>query len=272
MNAAHALWMFDFDNTLAPLEPAVDWPKSRRELQAWLGGQGVAESLFEELPSGTLVLYETLRARLCAGGDAARAVLARGEIADILGNGHDVLSNGHNGGPARSGREAAAAAIRALLSGASAIIERHELARVSAVAPAPGAIELLRAIRAAGGSIAIVTSNSSRTVATWLKARHAENLVDQIVGRDSGLALKPSPAMVHRALEACAVAPADAAFAGDSDADFNAATAAAVRFYGINARAGGRQRLIALGASPVFPSPSALSTYLDVPIDRAGNG
>jgi len=273
MNAAHALWMFDFDNTLAPLEPAVDWPKSRRELQAWLGEQGVAESLFEELPSGTLVLYETLRARLCAGGDAARAVLARGEIANILSNGHDVLSNGHNGGPARgSGRETAAAAIRALLSGASAIIERHELARVSAVAPAHGAIELLRAIRAAGGSIAIVTSNSSRTVATWLKARHAENLVDQIVGRDSGLALKPSPAMVHHALEACAVAPADAAFAGDSDADFNAATAAAVRFYGINARAGGRQRLIALGASPVLPSPSALSIYLDVPIARASNG
>src|ERR1700738_2163541 len=112
MNAAHALWMFGFDNTLETLEPAVDWPKSRRELQAWLGAQGVAEALFEELPSGTLVLYETLRARLCAGGDAARAVLARGEIADILSNGHDVLSNGHNGGPARgSGREAAAAAL-----------------------------------------------------------------------------------------------------------------------------------------------------------------
>jgi phosphoglycolate phosphatase-like HAD superfamily hydrolase len=267
MHAAdHALWMFDFDNTLAPLETAVDWPKSRRELQAWLGAQGVAESLFEELPSGTLVLYETLRARLCAGGDAARAVLARGEIAA-------VLSNGHNGGPERGrDREAAAAAIRALLSGASTIIERHELARVSAVAPAPGAIELLRALRAAGGSIAIVTSNSSHTVAAWLKARHAEKLIDVIVGRDSGLALKPSPAMVHRALEACAVAAADAAFAGDSDTDFQAAAAAAVRFYGVNARAAGRQRLISLGASPVFPSPSALSRYLYASIDRAGNG
>ena len=266
MNAAHALWMFDFDNTLAQLEPAVDWPKSRRELQAWLGAQGVAEALFEELPSGTLVLYETLRARLCAGGDAARAVLARGEIAA-------VLSNGHNGGPERgSDRDAAAAAIRTLLSGASAIIERHELARVRTVAPAPGAIELLSALRAAGGSIAIVTSNSSRTVATWLKVRHAENLVDLIVGRDSGLALKPSPAMVHRALEACAVAPADAAFAGDSDADLKAAAGAAVSFYGVNARAAGRKRLIELGASRVFPSPSTLSMYLDLPIHRTGNG
>jgi len=253
----YALWMFDFDNTLAPLEPAVDWAKSRRELQAWLGAQGVAEALFEEFPRGALVLYEALRARLCGGGDAARAVLAREEIAAVLGN-------GHNGGAQRSGGREAAAALRSLLGGASAIIERHELARVRAVAPAPGAIELLRALRAAGGLIAIVTSNSSRTVAAWLKARHAEKLIDVIVGRDSGLALKPSPAMVHRVLEACAVAPANAAFAGDSDTDFQAAAAAAVHFYGVNAKAAGRQRLISLGASRVFPSPSALSTYLDV--------
>jgi phosphoglycolate phosphatase-like HAD superfamily hydrolase len=264
MLADHALWMFDFDNTLAPLETAVDWAKSRRELQAWLGAQGVAEALFEEFPRGALVLYEALRARLCAGGDAARAVLTRGEIAAVLGN-------GHNGCTGRGGGRDAAAAPRALLGGASAIIERHELARVRAVAPAPGAIELLRALRDAGGSIAIVTSNSARTVAAWLEAWDAEKLIDLIVGRDSGLALKPSPAMVHRALEACAVAAADAAFAGDSDTDFQAAAAAAVRFYGVNARAAGRQRLISLGASPVFPSPSSLSTYLYGSIDRAGN-
>ena len=74
--AGYTLWMFDFDNTLAPLEPAVDWAGSRRELQAWLAAQGVIEALFEEFPRGNLVLYEALRARLCAGGDAARAVLA----------------------------------------------------------------------------------------------------------------------------------------------------------------------------------------------------
>src|SRR5260370_33330257 len=90
MNATnHALWMFDFDNTLAPLETAVDWARSRRELQAWLGEQGVSEALFEEFPRGALVLYESLRARLCAGGDAARAVLARGKIAAVLANGHN---------------------------------------------------------------------------------------------------------------------------------------------------------------------------------------
>src|SRR6266478_5284664 len=81
MATDYALWIFDFDNTLAPLEPAVDWAGSRRELQAWLAAQGVAEALFEEFPRGNLVLYEALRARLCAGGDAARAVLAGGASA-----------------------------------------------------------------------------------------------------------------------------------------------------------------------------------------------
>jgi phosphoglycolate phosphatase-like HAD superfamily hydrolase len=268
--------MFDFDNTLAPLEPAVDWAGSRRELQAWLGAQGVAEALFEEFPRGNLVLYEALRARLCAGGAAARAVLAGGESAATVG--------ARGGGPERGGGLKTAAALRAMLDGASAIIERHELAGVGTVAPAPGAIELLRALRAAGGSVAIVTSNSSRTVATWLRAHATEKpvdppdlrdprdlvgLADLIVGRDSGLALKPSPAMVEHALAACAVAPADAAFAGDSEADLNAAKAAAVRFYGVNAKAEGRDRLTALGASPVFSSPAAMGIYLDLPIDRA---
>ncbi len=240
------LWMFDFDNTLAPLEPAVDWAGSRRELQAWLAARGVAQALFEEFPRGNLVLYEALRARLCAGGDAARTVLA-GRRAATPGGGR---SPSHDS---------------ALLDGASAIIERHELAGVGAVAPAPGALELLAALRAAGGAVAIVTSNSSRTVDTWVRARGAQHLVNLIVGRDSGLALKPSPATVERALKICGVKPAEAAFVGDSEADFNAAKSAAVRFYGVNAKPEGRERLTTLGASPVFSSPSAIAIWLELP-------
>ena len=273
--AGYTLWMFDFDNTLAPLEPAVDWAGSRRELQAWLAAQGVSKALFEEFPRGNLVLYEALRARLCAGGDAARAVLP----------GAGVGSAASGGGPDSS-------AASAILDGASAIIERHELAGVGAVAPAPGTLELLRALRSAGAAVAVVTSNSSRTVAAWLRARAMDEgtgaetasradlvaLIDPIVGRDSGLALKPSPASVERALAVCGAAPSDAVFVGDSEADLKAAAAASVRFYGINARTEGRDRLTALGASPVFSSPSAMAVYLnsldsphlrDLPIEPA---
>ncbi len=253
------LWMFDFDNTLAPLEPAVDWAGSRRELQAWLAAQGVAQALFEEFPRGNLVLYEALRARLCAGGDAARAVLPGGAAAACGGG----RSPSHD-----SALSYSALNHKALLDGASAIIERHELAGVGAVAPAPGAVELLEALRTAGGAVAVVTSNSSRTVDAWMRARGARHLVNLIVGRDSGLALKPSSATVEHALALSAVTPADAAFVGDSEADLNAAKAAGVRFYGVNAKSEGRDRLIALGASPVFSSPSAMAIYLDLPAIR----
>ncbi len=244
-----ALWMFDFDNTLAPLEPAVDWAASRRELQAWLAAQGVAHALFEEFPRGNLVLYEALRARLSAGGAAARAVLAAPD-----------------GAGAPDGDAA-----RALLGGASAIIERYELAGVDAVAPARGALELLDALNAAGCAVAVVTSNSSRTIAAWLRAHRAQTMVRTIVGRDSGLALKPSPATLRRALELCVATPADAVFVGDSEADFRAAAALDVRFYGVNARAEGRQRLVALGAAEVFASPAELATRLDLQT-REANG
>jgi HAD superfamily hydrolase (TIGR01549 family) len=227
--ARHALWMFDFDNTLAPLEPAVDWAQSRRELQAWLIAQGVAPALFEEFPRGNLVLYEALRSRLEGGGETARAIL----------------------------------------QGASAIIERYELAGVQKVEPAPEAIELLRALRAAGSAIAVVTSNSSRTVAAWLKERGARGLVDTIVGRDSGLALKPSPAMVQRTIEVCRSAAEDAAFVGDSEADLRAARAATVRFYGIGSTVQRRDGLIALGAGQVFSSPAALAVYLNLELGES---
>ncbi len=250
--AGYTLWMFDFDNTLAPLEPAVDWAGSRRELQAWLAAQGVLKALFEEFPRGNLVLYEALRARLCAGGDAARAVLP----------GAGVGSAASGGGPDSS-------AASAILDGASAIIERHELAGVGAVAPASGALELLRALRAAGAAVAVVTSNSSRIGAEMDSQADLVALIDPIVGRDSGLALKPSPASVERALAACGAAPSDAVFVGDSEADLKAAAAASVSFYGVNAKAEGRDRLTALGASPVFSSPSAMAVYLDLPIEQA---
>jgi phosphoglycolate phosphatase-like HAD superfamily hydrolase len=274
MSAMHArgtrpaLWMFDFDNTLAPLEPAVDWAGSRRELQAWLAAHGVAPALFAEFPRGNLVLYEALRARLSAGGEVASAVLVTVRPTDAAN--HDASAIGAAARADAAARIGGAAPVndaarRALIEGASAIIERYELAGVGAVAPAPGALELLHALNAAGSAIAVVTSNSSRTIAAWLKAHRAETMVRAIIGRDSGLALKPCPATLERALKLCAAAPADAAFVGDSEADFTAAATAGVRFYGVNAKPDGRDRLMALGAAVIFPSLVALATHLNLP-------
>src|ERR1700689_4134445 len=58
------LWIFDFDNTIARLEPEVDWAGGRRELEPMLRELGVPEDLFEKFPRGNLPLYDGMRSRL----------------------------------------------------------------------------------------------------------------------------------------------------------------------------------------------------------------
>ncbi len=230
------LWLFDFDRTLALLEPVVDWAGSRRALEIELRATALPAALLDELittiPRGNLALYEALRARLL---DAPAAPMS----------------------PAVDAAEA-----RAILARASAVIERHELAGVANALPMRGALELLRALSARSSSSVVVTSNSSRTVARWLAIHHATELVAATVGRDSGLALKPSPAMVERALQ---LYPHRAAvFVGDSEADAHSALAAGIRFFGIAPDAKHRDVLLNLGcaASSLFETPAELGAYL----------
>lgn len=219
------LWLFDFDNTIAHLEPEVDWAGGRRVLEPYLRGAGAPEDLFAQIPRGNLPLYDAYRAHLVANG-------------------------GIDG------------AAQSALRQASEIIEQIELAGVERAAELEGAIAMLAQLRASAAKIAIVTSNSSRTVARWFAIKRAP-AVDAIVGRDSLLALKPSPEMVMRALEVFSARAAEAAFVGDSAADLLAAEAAGVRFYGVAASEAARDRLSAAGAQEIFASPAALAAHLN---------
>jgi phosphoglycolate phosphatase-like HAD superfamily hydrolase len=248
------LRLFDFDNTLAALECEVDWHGSRRELEAYLRAGGVDEEIFAEVPKGNLPLYATLHSRW---------------LRTPLGASRTAVPP-----PARA---------EALLRRSSEIIERHELIGAERAAPTPGAIDLLKAIAARGAVAIIVTSNSSRTVAHWLDRHGVGDLVRAIVGRDSLLALKPSPEMIARALTLAAtfaadtpatasaagtpaaVSAADAVFVGDSVADFEAARTAGLGFYGIATTESARARLIAAGATDNFTCPAALRIHLNLP-------
>lgn len=232
-NPAAKLWLFDFDNTLAALEREVDWPGSRRELEAFLRAEGVDEEIFVEIPKGNLPLYAALHSRWLRNNDTVVAAPPR-DIAE------------------------------ALLRRASELVERHELFGVERAAPSPGAIELLKALAAQEVIVMIVTSNSSRTVARWLQLHAISDLVRVVIGRDSLLALKPSPETVLRALELATTPAADAVFVGDSEADLGAARAAGVGFYGIAPNDSARERLIATGATEIFATPAALRTNLNL--------
>ena len=222
----HKLWIFDFDNTIARLEPEVDWAGGRLVLEPYLRSVGAPEELFERIPRGNLPLYDAYR----------KIVVA------------------HATGSLRS----------TAVEYASGIIETIELAGVDRAKPLEGALELIAALKKSGASVAIVTSNSSRTIHRWFELSGTNLKIDTIVGRDSLLALKPAPAMVLRALEILSIKPADAAFVGDSEADLLAAKNSGVRFYGIAESDAARDRLRAAGATEIYASPAALSIHLNL--------
>jgi len=218
-------WLFDFDNTLAALEENVDWAASRAELEAYLRARGVAPSFFREFPKRNLVLYEALRAELQRAGP---------------------------------GRDSGSSE---LLQGASEIIERHELAGAAKAPALAGAIELLGTLRKRKLPCAIVTSNSSRTVRSWLVRHHCKAAVRVVVGRERMMALKPDPSMLAGALAELAAAPEEAIFIGDSKADLLAAQSLGVRFAAVAANDDAREAMRRAGAKEMFDSPKELAAH-----------
>lgn len=228
----YQLWMFDFDNTIARLEPVVDWAGGRIVLEPYLRSIGAPDELFMRIPRGNLPLYDAYRTLTIDQTNRT--------------------------------------SVEAHLRRASEIIEKIELAGVDRAEPLDGAIELLAALKRANAKTTIVTSNSSRTVKRWFDrnadgAIDARRVIDEIVGRDTLLGLKPAPDMLLRAMESFSVDRSEAAFVGDSLADVSAAQTCGVRFYGIAPSDGARDRLRAAGAIDVFDSPAALAIHLDLP-------
>ncbi len=226
----YQLWMFDFDNTIARLEPEVDWAGGRLILEPYLRSIGAPDQLFARIPRGNLPLYDAYRTLMLAEID-------RPHVTEVLRR-------------------------------ASDIIEKIELDGIDRAQPLEGAIETLQALKETGAAVAIVTSNSSRTVQRWFDRNRAVS-IDAIVGRNTMLALKPAPDMLIRALELFSVDRSRAAFVGDSEADLLAAHSCGVRFFGIAATDAARDRLLAAGATEIFGSPAALAIHLNLPAARA---
>ena len=221
----YKLWLFDFDNTIARLEPEVDWAGGRPVLERYLRSVGAPDELFDRIPRGNLPLYDAYRTLMLAESDHARKV--------------ETLRH------------------------ASDLIEKIELEGVDRAQPLEGAVETIAALKKRGAKIAIVTSNSSKTVARWFKNRGVAS-IDSIIGRDTLLGLKPAPDMLLRALEIFSVDSSESAFAGDSEADLQAAQNCGILFYGIAPNETARDRLLAAGATEIFASPAALAVHLNL--------
>jgi phosphoglycolate phosphatase len=95
--------------------------------------------------------------------------------------------------------------------------------------PYPGVPETLRALKARGLRIAVVTNKPERATREILASLDLAPLIEVVVGGDTAPERKPHPAPVLVALERLAVAPTEAVMVGDNHHDVSAARAAGVR-------------------------------------------
>lgn len=112
-----------------------------------------------------------------------------------------------------------------------ATFRAHEVEAVQSAEPTPEAHDLIKAWKATGQPLAIVSNNSVAAVETYLNIHNLRRAVDLISARanaDISL-LKPSPHLVTVTTQILNTEPLSCAFVGDSLTDVEAAEAAGVR-------------------------------------------
>jgi HAD superfamily hydrolase (TIGR01509 family) len=96
----------------------------------------------------------------------------------------------------------------------------------------PDAAEVLRAIRAAGLGIAVVTNTATELARRILDSASLLPLVDVVACSDQVARPKPAPDVVRHAMAQLGVLSTESVMVGDSRYDREAANAAGVRFLG----------------------------------------
>lgn len=105
-----------------------------------------------------------------------------------------------------------------------------EISAARSAEPTPGGVESMRACRAAGLRVAVVSNNSAAAVNEYLELHRLVDLVEVVVGRDYGKPdlMKPHPKPIHDALKRLHIGPDVALLVGDSTTDVDASRAAGI--------------------------------------------
>jgi HAD superfamily hydrolase (TIGR01662 family) len=128
-----------------------------------------------------------------------------------------------------------------------------EVEAVATAEPTPGVDRLLDACERTGRQVAVVSNNSAEAVRAYLSARDLDRFIAIVSARTSSdpSLMKPSPFLVHQAVEHLHADPAACVLIGDTATDIEAATSAGVRSIGHANKPGKAEALRAAGADAI---------------------
>jgi pyrophosphatase PpaX len=108
-------------------------------------------------------------------------------------------------------------------------LEEEVLEKLNNVRLNPGALEVLKAIKAKGGKIAVVTASRKRWVKTALRNNGLRDLIDVFLGKEDVEFVKPHPEAIEKALRLMGGKPDEALMVGDNGKDIVAGRRAGVK-------------------------------------------
>jgi HAD superfamily hydrolase (TIGR01549 family) len=124
-----------------------------------------------------------------------------------------------------------------------------EVEAVKSAEPTKGSVKLIRACRATGRPVAIVSNNATPAVVVYLDQHGLRDVVHSVHGREEDPRLmKPATYLLDSALAALGSKPEQAVMIGDSDTDIEAAQAAGVPIVAYANKPGKAERFAAADA------------------------
>ena len=132
----------------------------------------------------------------------------------------------------------------------------HEVEAIQTAQPTPRADDLMRAWKATGRQLAIVSNNSRNAIEAYLALYNLQPSVDHIAARTGPETsrLKPNPYLITQAGNALTVRPDRCTLIGDSLTDIQAATLANICAIGFANKSRKIDRLSAFGAELLVTS------------------
>ena len=128
---------------------------------------------------------------------------------------------------------------------------------------APGARDLLHAIKQAGIQLAIATNKGQQSLMRDLDASKLSSLFD-VTRSASQTPPKPCPQMLEEIMAECGVLPEETLMVGDSVSDIEMAVQVSVRAIGVDFYNQNEPSLRAAGADDVFDCFQQLADYLEL--------